>query len=97
MSTYHDQPAAPEAANVHGRGTHMSRSFEDLRDQAQEAGREVVHKAQALGGQGKELASEYYQQGRDQARVWQKKLQQQIREKPLQSLAVASGKGLLLG
>lgn len=109
MATYHDNPAAPESANVQGTGTHTSRSTEGgLRNQVQEAGKEVVHrvretgqdvahKAQELGEQGKELASEYYQQGRDQALVWQKMLEQQIREKPIQSLVVAGGVGLLLG
>jgi ElaB/YqjD/DUF883 family membrane-anchored ribosome-binding protein len=95
MSTYHDNPTTPESANDYG--TYASRSTEGLRDQVQEAGREVVHKAQELSEQGQELASEYYQQGREQALVWQKRLEQQIREKPIQSLVMAGGVGLLLG
>ena len=95
MSTYHGNPTTPESANDYG--TYASRSAEGLRDQVQEAGREVVHKAQELSEQGKELASEYYQQGREQALVWQKRLEQQIREKPIQSLVMAGGVGLLLG
>ena len=83
-------------------------SIENLRDQAQEAGREVaqkVHqvgediadKAHYLGEQGKAIASEYYQQGRQQAADWERQLEQQIREKPIQSLLIAGGIGLLLG
>jgi ElaB/YqjD/DUF883 family membrane-anchored ribosome-binding protein len=85
-----------------------SNSVETLRGQAQEAGQEVAHKvqqvgkemvekAQQLGEQGKEIVSEYYQQGRQQAAAWEDQLQQQIREKPIQSLFIAGGIGLLLG
>jgi ElaB/YqjD/DUF883 family membrane-anchored ribosome-binding protein len=63
----------------------------------QETGKDITRKAQELGEQGKGLASEYYQQGRDQALVWQKQLEQHICEKPIQSLVVAGGIGLLLG
>ena len=83
MPTSHDPQATPEPTRMHETGTPGTRS---LRDQAQE-----------LGEQGKELASEYYQQGRDQALVWQKQLEQHICEKPIQSLVVAGGIGLLLG
>lgn len=85
-----------------------SSPVETLRGQAQEAGQEVAHKvqqvgdeiiekAQQLGEQGKEIASEYYQQGRQQAAIWEGQLEQQIREKPIQSLCIAGGIGLLLG
>jgi ElaB/YqjD/DUF883 family membrane-anchored ribosome-binding protein len=43
------------------------------------------------------VASDYYQQGREQAIVWQEQLEQQIREKPIQSLLIAGGVGVLLG
>jgi ElaB/YqjD/DUF883 family membrane-anchored ribosome-binding protein len=105
MSTSHDTLATPEPTGMHEVGTPETKS---PHAQAQEAERgnahkvqatrkDVTRKAQELGEQGKELASEYYQQGRDQALIWQKQLQQHIREKPLQSLAVAGGIGLLLG
>ena len=85
-----------------------SSSMETLRDQAQEAGRdvaqrvqqvgeEIAERAQHLGQQGKEVASEYYQQGRQQAAIWEHQLEQHIREKPIQSLLIAGGIGLLLG
>jgi ElaB/YqjD/DUF883 family membrane-anchored ribosome-binding protein len=97
-------PATPQETTT----ASSPRSIENLRDQAQEAGREVAHKvgqvgediaekAQYLGEQGKAIASEYYQQGRQQAADWERQLEQQIREKPLQSLLIAGGIGLLLG
>jgi ElaB/YqjD/DUF883 family membrane-anchored ribosome-binding protein len=63
----------------------------------QEAGQEVAHQAQRLGAHGQTVASDYYQQGREQAVVWQEQLEQQIREKPIQSLLIAGGIGVLLG
>jgi len=99
ITTTHTSPAAT---------TGSSPSAESLRRQTQEAGRDVAHKvqqvgediaerAQQLGEQGRELASEYYRQGRQQAAVWERELEQQIREKPMQSLLIAGGVGLLLG
>jgi ElaB/YqjD/DUF883 family membrane-anchored ribosome-binding protein len=83
-------------------------SADTLRDKAQaagrevaskfqEAGQEVAHQAQRLGAHGQTVASDYYQQGREQAIVWQEQLEQQIREKPIQSLLIAGGVGVLLG
>ena len=83
-------------------------SAETLRDKAQaagqevasrlqEAGQEISHQAQRLGAHGQAVASDYYQQGREQAVVWQEQLEQQIREKPIQSLLIAGGVGVLLG
>jgi ElaB/YqjD/DUF883 family membrane-anchored ribosome-binding protein len=63
----------------------------------QETGKEIGQKAQELTAQGKEVAAEYYQQGRERVLAWQQQLEQQAREKPLQSLAIAAGIGLLLG
>lgn len=85
-----------------------SKSVDDLRHQTQEAGRavaqkaeqlgdEIVEKAQQLGEQGREAASAYFEQGRQQAEAWEQELERQIREKPLQSIIIAGGIGLLLG
>jgi ElaB/YqjD/DUF883 family membrane-anchored ribosome-binding protein len=103
MTTPHNPTGPQETTTASSPG-----SIEHLRDQAQEAGRDVAHKvhqvgediadkAQHLGEQGKAIASEYYQQGRKQAADWERQLEQQIREKPIQSLLIAGGIGLLLG
>jgi len=63
----------------------------------QQVREDIAEKAQHLGEQGRELASEYYRQGRQQAAIWEHELEQQIREKPLQSLLIAGGIGVLLG
>jgi ElaB/YqjD/DUF883 family membrane-anchored ribosome-binding protein len=64
---------------------------------AQEAGQERRHHVQELTTQGKDVASQAMAQGREVVRMWQTQLDQQVREKPLQSLLMAAGIGLLFG
>ena len=64
---------------------------------AEETGQEIRGQAQELISQGKEVAAEYYEEGRNQVLAWQQQLEYQVREKPLQSLLMAAGVGLLLG
>jgi ElaB/YqjD/DUF883 family membrane-anchored ribosome-binding protein len=66
-------------------------------DHMQETGKELRAQAQELMTQGKEVATEYYEEGRQQVLAWQQQLENQVREKPLQSLLMAAGVGLLLG
>jgi ElaB/YqjD/DUF883 family membrane-anchored ribosome-binding protein len=63
----------------------------------EERGTERRDQAQELMAQGKEIAAEYYEEGRNQVLAWQQQLENQVREKPLQSLLVAAGVGLLFG
>ena len=64
---------------------------------AEEIGKEIRDQAQGLIAQGKEVAAEYYEGGRNQVLAWQQQLENQVREKPLQSILVAAGIGLLYG
>ena len=64
---------------------------------AEATGKEKRDQAQELIAQGKEVAAEYYEEGRNQVLAWQQQLENQVREKPLQSLLVAAGVGLLFG
>ena len=104
MTRSHNTPAPSESNANQGTGPQGT----TLRDRAQDAGKEamhrvqetgheIAHKAQELSAQGKEVVSEYYQQGCDQARIWKQQLEHQIRHKPLSSLAIAGGIGLVLG
>jgi ElaB/YqjD/DUF883 family membrane-anchored ribosome-binding protein len=79
-------PAAPRQEGHDTTGQH---------DHAQETGKESRDQAQALMTQGKEVAAEYYEEGRNQVRAWQQHLENQVREKPLQSVLIAAGVGLL--
>ena len=62
---------------------------------AAETGKEMRDQAQELMAQGQEVAAEYYEEGRNQVLAWQQQLENQVREKPLQSLLIAAGVGLL--
>jgi len=64
---------------------------------AAETGEERRDQAQELMAQGKEVAATYYEEGRHQVLAWQQQLENQVREKPLQSLFIAAGVGLLFG
>jgi ElaB/YqjD/DUF883 family membrane-anchored ribosome-binding protein len=64
---------------------------------AEETGKVIRDQAQELIAQGKEVATEYYEEGRNQVLAWQQQLEYQVREKPLQALLMAAGVGLLLG
>ena len=64
---------------------------------ATDIGNEMRDQAQDLIAQGKEAAAEYYEEGRNQVLAWQQQLENQVREKPLQSLLIAAGVGLLFG
>jgi ElaB/YqjD/DUF883 family membrane-anchored ribosome-binding protein len=74
-----------------------STSPQEQRNQMQETGREVRRQVQDLATQGKEVAAEYYEEGRERVLAWQQQLEHQVREKPLQSLLIAAGIGLLFG
>jgi ElaB/YqjD/DUF883 family membrane-anchored ribosome-binding protein len=86
-------------ANPVETGTTASASgtAEEWRDQIRDTGRDISQKAQELTTQGKDMAAEYYEQGREQVRAWQQQIEHQVREKPLQSLLLAAGIGLLIG
>jgi ElaB/YqjD/DUF883 family membrane-anchored ribosome-binding protein len=64
-------------------------------EHVQETAKEMRDKAQALMTQGKEVAAEYYEEGRNQLLAWQQHLEKQVREKPLRAMFIAAGLGLL--
>ena len=64
-------------------------------DPMQETGKELRTQAQALLTQGQEVATEYYEEGRNQILAWQHQLENQVRQNPLQSVCIAAGIGLL--
>ena len=63
------------------------------RDTTQEVSAQITETARQVG----ETASQYYEQGRQQLEGWEQSLEENIRAKPLQSVLLATGIGLLLG
>jgi ElaB/YqjD/DUF883 family membrane-anchored ribosome-binding protein len=75
----------------------MRERVSQTRDQVSEHAREVGAQAKELGDVAIDTASEYYKQGREMMREWESTLETKLREKPVQSLLIAGGIGLLLG
>lgn len=90
-------PRRPANSVETGTTANASSTAEEWRDQIRDTGREISQKAQELTTQGKDIAADYYEQGREHVLAWQKQLEHQVREKPLQSLLIAAGIGLLVG
>lgn len=93
---------APTETNVPAH--QVSSGTAAVRDMVQEGVAHMRDKTHELGDQAKELgvqaqqvATEYYQQGREGLADFQRTVEAQIHEKPVQSLLIAAGIGLLLG
>jgi ElaB/YqjD/DUF883 family membrane-anchored ribosome-binding protein len=82
----------------------LSQTGEQIRDTA----RQVKENVSALGSQMRDVASEkfgelkgqaaeYYRQGKIRARAFEEDVVDYIREKPVQSILIAAGVGLVLG
>jgi ElaB/YqjD/DUF883 family membrane-anchored ribosome-binding protein len=77
---------------------------EQLKDSAAEVTQNIRNiGSQARDAAGEKLnelrhqANEYYDQGRQQAQEWERTLEQYVQEKPIQSLLIAAGVGLVIG
>ena len=67
------------------------------REAAQEKMQQVRDVAQERVGELRDRAGEYYEMGRDRAYDLEQSLEQRIRERPLNSVLMAAGIGILLG
>ena len=104
MANTYDSMQTTDTLAAHASVRQEPSSADERRERLQEAGKEVGQKAQEMGQrvqelttQGQEVAAEYYQQGRERVLAWQQQLQTQVREKPLQTILMAAGVGLLFG
>lgn len=97
MADVHGSTRTPEAAGTTATIPQEARNTESRRAPGQDVGSEVRQKAKELTAEGKAVATEYYEQGRERVLAWQEQLESQVREKPLQSLLMAAGIGLLFG
>jgi ElaB/YqjD/DUF883 family membrane-anchored ribosome-binding protein len=100
QETTKDKPAHETSTPAHQAASGTAA----VRDKVQEGVAHVREKTHELGDQAKELgvqaqqvATEYYQQGREGLLDLQRTVEAQIHEKPVQSLLIAAGIGLLFG
>jgi ElaB/YqjD/DUF883 family membrane-anchored ribosome-binding protein len=77
-------------------------------DQLKDSAQQVTQNLRSMGSQArdaanekfnalKQQANEYYDQGRERAQEWEQGLEQYVQDKPIQSLLIAAGVGLVLG
>jgi ElaB/YqjD/DUF883 family membrane-anchored ribosome-binding protein len=84
-----DSPNAT-AANLTDKAAEVGQNLRDLGGQVRDQAREKYE-------QFSEQARTYYDQGRETAQEWEQSLEGYVKEKPLQSLLIAAGVGMLLG
>ena len=69
----------------------------DVQQKVRDAGSQVRDAAAEKMNDLRDQAGEYYEQGKQHAQEWEQGLEDYIREKPIQSLLIAAGVGMLLG
>jgi ElaB/YqjD/DUF883 family membrane-anchored ribosome-binding protein len=95
-----ERPGTPPpsgAPGPHAAAPQGASSTPEQRAPEQEPGQERRHPVQELTAQGEDVAAQAAAQGQKYVRAWQTQLDQQVREKPLQSILMAAGIGLLFG
>jgi ElaB/YqjD/DUF883 family membrane-anchored ribosome-binding protein len=84
-----------------GSTSSAGQTFKDTANQVsqtlRDAGAQVRDAAQEKMRDVRDHANEYYEQGRDRAMEWEQGLESYVKEKPLQSLMIAAGVGVILG
>ncbi len=92
MANSEETPQPSTAPETHPPALQEASSAGKPSVQGQEREQESRQSVQELTAQEKDVAV----QGRESIRIWPPQLEQQVREKPLQSLLMAAGIGLLL-
>ena len=88
MSRIGDESSATDA--VREKAQHATQNLRDLGNQVRDAATEKYN-------QFSEQAKGYYSQGREAAQEFEQTLESYVQEKPIQSILIAAGVGLLLG
>ena len=90
MSRIEGQGGGEGQANLRESAQQVGQNLRDL-------GGQVRDTATQQYGQLRDQASDYYQQGRERAMEMERSLEEYVHEKPIQSLLIAAGVGMLLG
>lgn len=68
-----------------------------MQQSLRDAGSQMRDRATQGYDQLRQQATDYYQQGRQQYDEWEQSLESYVHEKPIQSLLIAAGVGMVLG
>ncbi len=85
-----DFPKTGMTEKLQEEGSKMRSDFEETVGKAKDVAQE---KLQRVG----EAASQYYKQGLEKARDWEQGLEGYIKDKPITSILIACGVGMLVG
>ena len=90
MSSANENSVAKRGDGHDGTKHNLGRDFKDLGQATSHVASEAAHMA-------KENASEYYDMGIKQAKIFEKSIENRIQTHPLQSLLIVAGVGLVMG
>jgi ElaB/YqjD/DUF883 family membrane-anchored ribosome-binding protein len=79
-----------KAAQVKDKAEQVSQHLRDVGNQVSDTAHEKI-------GEVRDKAADYYNRSRDAAQEWEQSLESYVQEKPLQSVLIAAGVGLILG
>jgi len=84
---------SPTTTGGAGLGETAGQVGQNLRDM----GGQIRDQASQAYDQLRDQAADYYEQGRQRAQEWEQGLEDYVQQKPIQSLMIAAGVGMLLG
>ena len=90
MSRMNEGGSEAGAGQLRDSAAQVTQNLRDMGGQVRDAATEKYEQL-------RDQASDYYEQGRQRAQEWEQGLEQYVQEKPIQSLLIAAGVGVLLG
>ena len=97
MSRMNEAGGGEGASNQGGTTEQLRDSAKQVGENIRDMGSQMRDAASERFNQLRDQASQYYQEGRQRAEEWERGLEEYVQEKPIQSLLIAAGVGLLLG
>ena len=92
-----DDSGTTKSGNEGQGAAQMRETAQQVQENLRNLGSQVRDQATQQYGQLRDQATEYYEQGRQRATEMEQSLEQYVHEKPIQSLLIAAGVGMLLG
>src|ERR1700683_1308903 len=93
MSTHR----TPRHGNGASHSSHDKGHMSEIGDNLREIGEHGQGVAQDNYEQIKDRAAKYYETGREKAEEWEEQVVRYVKNKPIQSMLIAAGVGMLLG
>jgi ElaB/YqjD/DUF883 family membrane-anchored ribosome-binding protein len=90
MSEGHDNPGGSATEEFRGKASQVGKNIREMGGQIADVAREQYEGL-------RDHASHYVEKGKQKAHEWQEGVEEYVYEKPLRSLLIAAGAGLLLG